>query len=228
MERSLVDTMLYEQNCTPQEARDRLGAFRFRGEDVFKSVSTLSGGELSRLKLCLLMDERINLLILDEPTNHLDIASREWIESAVENFDGALLFVSHDRYFIKKFANRIWTLENGNITDFRGDYDALLAKKAREAELYQVLKPEPKKPKKEKPKAPGGTKMASKRLGQVEREINKTETALSALDDEMTVHATDYVKLQDLSSQKEELELQLATLYEEWESLSLQLEDAAP
>jgi ATPase subunit of ABC transporter with duplicated ATPase domains len=228
MERSLVDTMLYEQNCTPQEARDRLGAFRFRGEDVFKSVSTLSGGELSRLKLCLLMDERINLLILDEPTNHLDIASREWIESAVENFDGALLFVSHDRYFIKKFANRIWTLENGSITDFRGDYDALLAKKAREAELYQVLKPEPKKPKKEKPKAPGGTKMASKRLGQVEREINKTETALSALDDEMTVHATDYVKLQDLSAQKEELELQLATLYEEWESLSLQLEDAAP
>ena len=69
------------------------------GEDVFKSVSTLSGGELSRLKLCMLMMDSINLLVLDEPTNHLDVSSREWIEEAVEAFDGALLFVSHDRYF---------------------------------------------------------------------------------------------------------------------------------
>lgn len=225
MERSLLDTMLYEQNCTPQEARDRLAAFRFRGEDVFKSVSTLSGGELSRLKLCLLMDERINFLILDEPTNHLDIVSREWIESAVAAFDGALLFVSHDRYFIKKFATRIWVLENGKITDFRGDYDAYLAKKARDLELRQVIRPESKKPKKERPKSPGGTRQASKRLTQVEREIGKTEGALAALDEEMSANATDYQKLQDLIGQKEPLEEQLAALYEEWESLSLQLEE---
>ena len=81
--RSLYDTMLYEKNCTPQMARDRLGAFLFQGEDVFKSVGNLSGGEQSRLRLCMLMDEKINLLILDEPTNHLDIASREWVEAAV-------------------------------------------------------------------------------------------------------------------------------------------------
>ncbi|MFU2433656.1 MAG: ribosomal protection-like ABC-F family protein, partial [Clostridiales bacterium] len=99
-ERNLVDTMLYsKRNITPQSARNRLAAFHFTGEDEFKSVSVLSGGELSRLKLCILMDEEVNLLILDEPTNHLDIASREWIEEAVESYDGTLLFVSHDRYF---------------------------------------------------------------------------------------------------------------------------------
>ena len=88
--------------------RNRLAAFNFRGEDVFKPVSALSGGEQSRLRLCMLMDEKINLLILDEPTNHLDVASREWIEEAVESYEGNLLFVSHDRYFIDKFATRIF------------------------------------------------------------------------------------------------------------------------
>ena len=117
-ERSLYDTMLYEKNCTPQAARDRLGAFLFQGEDVFKTVGNLSGGEQSRLRLCMLMDEKINLLILDEPTNHLDIASREWVEAAIEEFEGVLLFVSHDRYFIEKFAERIWLLEDGTIRDF--------------------------------------------------------------------------------------------------------------
>ena len=96
-ERTLYDTMLYEKNCSPQVARDRLGQFMFQGEDVFKTVGTLSGGEQSRLRLCMLMDEKINLLILDEPTNHLDIASREWVEAAIEEFEGVQLFVSHDR-----------------------------------------------------------------------------------------------------------------------------------
>lgn len=120
-ERNLVDTMIYDQDCSTQTARNRLAAFNFRGEDVFKPVSALSGGEQSRLRLCMLMDEKINLLILDEPTNHLDVASREWIEEAVESYEGNLLFVSHDRYFINRFATRIWMLENGQIIDFRGD-----------------------------------------------------------------------------------------------------------
>ena len=132
-ERSLVDTLIYAQDCTAQSARNRLAAFKFRGEDVFKPVSALSGGEQSRLRLCMLMDEKINLLVLDEPTNHLDIQSREWIEEAVEEYEGNLLFVSHDRYFIDRFASRIWLLENGQITDFCGTYQEFQAARARGA-----------------------------------------------------------------------------------------------
>ena len=163
-ERSLYDTMLYEAGCNAQQARDRLGKFLFQGEDVFKPVSVLSGGEQSRLRLCMLMDEKVNFLILDEPTNHLDLDSREWIEEAVEEFSGTLLFVSHDRYFINQFATRIWMLEDGKITDFKGDYQQWLAKKAREEELRNVLKPqnskkqekEEKREKKQKRRNPNG------------------------------------------------------------------------
>ena len=117
-ERNLVDTMIYDQDCSTQTARNRLAAFNFRGEDVFKPVSALSGGEQSRLRLCMLMDEKINLLILDEPTNHLDIASREWIEDAVADYEGNLLFVSHDRYFIKQFATQsgCWRTDTSPIS----------------------------------------------------------------------------------------------------------------
>ena len=110
--------MAAKKGLSAQSARNRLAAYDFRGEDVFKPVSVLSGGEQSRLRLCMLMDDEINFLILDEPTNHLDIDSREWIEEAVEAYDGTLLFVSHDRYFINRFATRIWELADGTITDY--------------------------------------------------------------------------------------------------------------
>ena len=235
-ERTLVDTMLWEQNCSPQEARDRLGAFRFRGDDVFKTVDTLSGGERSRLKLCMLMDERINLLILDEPTNHLDIASREWIESAVEQFDGALLFVSHDRYFINRFANRIWYLEDGKITDFRGGYEDWLAKKAREEELKNVLKPQSKqaraqerkekRPEKRAKKQPGGTKMLEKQRNAAEREIAKAEAQLEELAQAIDRCGADYQKMQELAEEQAAREAELEQLYQRWEELSLQIEGA--
>ena len=140
-ERNLVDTLLWELNCTPQEARDRLAAFNFRGEDVFKEVSTLSGGERSRLKLCMLMSQQINLLILDEPTNHLDVDSRDWIEGAVSQYEGNLIFVSHDRYFINQFAGRVWMLENRQISDFRGTYQEYLAWKDRQKAFAKGVQP---------------------------------------------------------------------------------------
>ena len=207
-ERSLVDTMLYDLDCTAQTARNRLAAFKFRGEDVFKPVSALSGGEQSRLRLCMLMDAKINLLILDEPTNHLDIQSREWIEEAVEEYEGNLLFVSHDRYFIERFASRIWLLEDGHITDFKGTYEEFQAARAR----GQFSKAAPAAPvqaakapaeKKEKPKRPGGTKMLEKEVA-----------------------AADYLKLQELYEQKEALEEEILKLYGRWEELSAQLEEA--
>lgn len=143
--RSCLDTMLYECRCQPQQARDRLAAFGFRGEDVLTPVSALSGGERSRLKLCMVMGSDINFLILDEPTNHLDIASREWMEDALSDYDEALLFVSHDRYFIEKFATRIWSAENGEMIDFRGGFDEFKAYRARQQVFAKIDKTEQKK-----------------------------------------------------------------------------------
>ncbi len=214
-ERSLYDTMLYEKNCTPQTARDRLGAFLFQGEDVFKQVGNLSGGEQSRLRLCMLMDEKINLLILDEPTNHLDIASREWVEAAIEEFEGVLLFVSHDRYFIEKFAERIWLLENGTIRDFPCGYQKYRSILEHEA----AAKPAPvveAKPKKEKPK--GGTKESEKLVRRLEREIEKQETAIAELDAKIEAAAADYQELTRLLGEKETAENDLMALMEQWEA----------
>ena len=213
-ERSLYDTMLYEKNCTPQTARDRLGAFLFQGEDVFKSVGNLSGGEQSRLRLCMLMDEKINLLILDEPTNHLDIASREWVEAAIEEFEGVLLFVSHDRYFIEKFAERIWLLEDGTIRDFKCGYSKYRSVIEHEAMLKAPVTAEP-KPRKEKPK--GGTKDAEKLVRRLEREIEKQEQLIAQLDAAIEVAAADYQELTRLLGEKETAESILMDLMEQWE-----------
>ena len=232
-ERSLVDTLIYEQDCTAQTARNRLAAFKFRGEDVFKPVSALSGGEQSRLRLCMLMDEKINLLILDEPTNHLDIQSREWIEEAVEEYEGNLLFVSHDRYFIDRFASRIWMLEDGHITDFRGTYQEYQAARARgtagksasDVQVSVEKAPEPKE-KKEKPKRPGGTKNLEKEVTAAERAVAKAEEQMYDLEQQIQEASADYLKLQELYEQREALEEEILKLYGTWETLSAQLEEA--
>ena len=214
-ERTLYDTMLYEKNCTPQVARDRLGQFMFSGEDVFKTVGTLSGGEQSRLRLCMLMDEKINLLILDEPTNHLDIASREWVEAAIEEFEGALLFVSHDRYFIEKFAERIWLLEDGEIRDFKCGYQKYRSIIEHEAAAKPVVVNTP-KPKKEKTK--GGTKETDKLIRRLEREIEKQEILVAEFDPKIDAAAADYQELSRLLAEKEEAEMVLLDLMEQWET----------
>ena len=226
-ERNLVDTMIYDQDCSTQTARNRLAAFNFRGEDVFKPVSALSGGEQSRLRLCMLMDEQINLLILDEPTNHLDIASREWIEEAVADYEGNLLFVSHDRYFIKQFATRIWMLEDGCITDFKGTFEEFRA--ARERAKNQAAAPvkaEPEKPKKEKPKRPGGTKELEKQVAAAERAVAKAEERQYELSLKAEEVASNYLELQKVYDEQKELEEEIAALYTKWETLAAELEEA--
>ena len=226
-DRNLVDTMLWAQNCSTQEARDRLAAFKFRGEDVFKQVSALSGGEQSRLRLCMLMDSRINLLILDEPTNHLDIDSREWIEEAVEEYGGNLLFVSHDRYFIEKFADRIWMLEDGQILDFKGTYSEFRAFRERQEQLKNArTAPEPVKTKEDKPRRPGGTKELEKQVRSAERAVEKVEVRLDEISGEMEEAASDYLRLQELYAELDALEDELAHLYAQWERLAAELEDA--
>ena len=227
-DRNLVDTMLYAQNCTTQEARDRLAAFRFRGEDVFKSVSALSGGEQSRLRLCMLMDSKINFLILDEPTNHLDISSREWIEDAVTAYGGNLLFVSHDRYFIEKFATRVWMLEDGKITDFKGGYTEFRALRERQAQLKSAQKQAaaPVQTREEKPRRTGGTKELEKQVRAAERAVEKAEIRLDELAGEMEAAASDYLRLQELYEERERIEDEVAHLYTQWEKLAAELEDA--
>ncbi len=214
-ERTLYDTMLYEKNLTPQAARDRLGAFLFQGEDVFKTVGSLSGGEQSRLRLCMLMDEKINLLILDEPTNHLDIASREWVECAIEEFEGVLLFVSHDRYFVEKFADRIWELECGKIRDFPCGYAKYRSILAHEA----AVAPAPVAPRKKEgeKKERSKDKDLEKLVRRLEREIDKQEERIRGLEADIAAASADYQELTRLLEQKEREDEILLELMAQWE-----------
>lgn len=213
--RSALDTMLYECKCQPQEARDRLASFGFRGEDVLTPVGALSGGEKSRLRLCMLMGSDINFLILDEPTNHLDISSREWMEDALSDYTETLLFVSHDRYFIEKFAQRIWYLNNGEITDFRGGYKDFCIWRERQAVFQQAEKEVKRKKEDKKPKAP----RTDRQLAKLERDIEKLENQIAELEAQEEEFAADYQKLMEIEAQKDALNEELMELYEKWEAL---------
>ena len=220
-ERTLYDTMLYEKNCTPQVARDRLGAFLFSGEDVFKTVGTLSGGEQSRLRLCMLMDDKINLLILDEPTNHLDVASREWIECAIEDYEGTLIFVSHDRYFVDKFATRVWELENGGIRDYPCGYAKYRSIKEHEA----MQRPVEKKEKTPKPARVLPEKELQKLVRRLEREISVQEQTVAELDKALAAASADYQELMRLTAEREAAEAKLEELMTQWETAASQIEE---
>jgi len=217
--RSMMDTLIYEDGVTPQTARNRLGAFKFQGEDVFTPVSVLSGGEQSRLRLCMLMKGDINLLILDEPTNHLDIWSREWMEEALEDYEEALLFVSHDRYFINRFATRIWTLENGAITDFHGTYEEYRNHLEQTARFEQIEKSKGQKQKQKKPERRGGPS-PEKQMAKLEKEIARFEGEKLELEEKEADYVSDYEALMEIAEQKAALETKLAELYEQWEALA--------
>ncbi len=213
-----LETMMYEARLQMGDARDRLGAFMFRGDDVFTKVSQLSGGEKSRLKLAIIMRSNLNLLILDEPTNHLDIAMREWVEDALSDYGEALLFVSHDRYFISKFATRIWELREGKLYDYRCGYERYLEIRERESEPNQkksAAAPQP-KPAKEK-KTSQYTK--DKQLSRLEREIAELEKKLDANEKAQEENASDYEKLIELGIEWDELHTALSDKYLEWEEL---------
>ena len=214
--RSALDTMLYDCRCQPQEARDRLAAFGFRGESVFTPVGTLSGGEKSRLRLCMLMGADINFLILDEPTNHLDIASREWMEDALSDYEQTLLFVSHDRYFIEKFATRIWALADGKITDFRGGYGDYCRWRERQEVFAQTERNTTRKKAVKKETSPNKERASAK----LEREIAKLEEKAAELERQCEEYSADYQKLMKLDAQKKALDDELMLLYEKWEELN--------
>ena len=223
-ERSLLDTMLYEKKgMTAQSARNRLAQYQFQGEDVFKSVSSLSGGELSRLRLCMLMDEQTSFLILDEPTNHLDIAAREWVEEAVEAFDGTLLFVSHDRYFINRFATRIWELSGGTVTDYPMGFTQYQSVKAQEKQ--EPPAPQEKKADTRPAKGNRSQQAARRQLTICENTIAKLESEIADLDGQMQQVGRDPDKLAEVYAKKLETENTLQEQMARWEELSLQLEE---
>ena len=217
--RNMVDTMLWEAKCDPQTARNRLAAFGFRGEDVFKTVSVLSGGEQSRLRLCILMRDDINFLMLDEPTNHLDLLSREWMEDALMDYSEALLFVSHDRWFIEKFATRIWCLHDGKIEDYRGGFAEWREYKARQEALQPPAKAAKSAAREEKPKKKTEPNR-DRRRQRIERDIERAEASLRDIEAEMEKNASDYQKLLELGAQKDAAEESLEALYAEWETLA--------
>ena len=236
--RNLIDTLIYDKNVSMQVARNRLGSFQFTGEQQMKTVDMLSGGEKSRLRLCELMYDPLNFLILDEPTNHLDLASREWIEEAVEAFDGTLLFVSHDRYFVERFATRVLYLEDGKLTDFIGSYSDFL-KYREKGELPETPAPTsqpkhkehdvttlddvPRPP--EKPKRTGGTKNLQKQLNTLEREISQLEQQSADLEQQMIDASSDSARLLGLMTEKEQCDEALAAKMDEWEAVAAELEE---
>lgn len=212
--------------------RNLLAAFLFTGEEVFKKISSLSGGERARVSLAKLMLSKANLLILDEPTNHLDIVSKEILENAIKNFEGSVLYVSHDRYFINQTATRILNLKNGNLLNYIGNYDYYLEKRdvveklaqentsskdtivtsqSSSKESWQANKEEQARIKKQK-----------RLIEECENDIEKFEKRLKEIDELFLDREiqSNLEKLMKIQKEKEEIEEKLSTLYEKWEDLA--------
>ena len=221
---------------TETEIRNMLAAFLFTGDDVFKLISALSGGERGRVSLAKLMLSEANFLILDEPTNHLDIASKEILEEALNSYTGTVFYVSHDRYFINQTATRILDLTNQAIVNYIGDYDYYLEKKE---ELTRIYAPAADAAAPEETAAPSeasSTKLDWKaqkeeqaRLRKKENELKKTEKRIeeletrdSEIDEEMSKPevATNVAECVKLSKEKAEIAAELEELYEKWEELA--------
>jgi len=230
---SVLDEIWNDFKLTPEvEIRNRLGAFLFSGDDVKKTVGMLSGGERARLLLAKLSMENNNFLILDEPTNHLDIDSKEVLENALIDFDGTLLFVSHDRYFINRVATQVLELSEEGSTLYLGDYDYYLEKKA-ELEALAAAQAEA---------VPVSTmeevasndyhlqKQNQKELRKITRRIEQLEAEMEELDQKIqditeTMHSTnDAADLVQLQSELDQLTVQQEAVMEEWAELSEQVE----
>lgn len=226
---SLLDTVVAELKITEPMARNRLGQFHFSGEDVFKPVSALSGGEKSRLKLAIVMYNQINMLVLDEPTNHLDIASREWIEETLEQFDGTMLFVSHDRYFINRFATRVWSIEDGALVDFKGTYGEYRAYLERQAQLEQIRRATAANAGHSKRNLSSGSparqrKNTERKLREAEKNIAEAEECIRAIEAEMENNPNDHELLTKLYNEETAEKERLDALYAQWERLSEELD----
>ena len=233
---TVLDELWNDFKLTPEvEIRNRLGAFLFSGDDVKKSVGMLSGGEKARLLLAKLSMENNNFLILDEPTNHLDIDSKEVLENALIDFDGTLLFVSHDRYFINRVATKVMEISEDGATIYLGDYDYYLEKKSELEELAR-LEAEGNQVSEEVQVASAGAsdyqaqkanqkemRKLSRRIEQIENELETIEERLEEISAAM-LETNDVAELSDLQKELDDLTVSQEALMEEWSDLSEQLE----
>ena len=230
---SVLDELWNDFKLTPEvEIRNRLGAFLFSGDDVKKTVGMLSGGERARLLLAKLSMENNNFLILDEPTNHLDIDSKEVLENALIDFDGTLLFVSHDRYFINRVATQVLELSEEGSTLYLGDYDYYLEKKA-ELEALAAAQAEAVPVSSNEEVISNDyhlQKQNQKELRKITRRIEQLEAEMEELDQKIqditeTMHSTnDAADLVQLQSELDQLTVQQEAVMEEWAELSEQVE----
>lgn len=239
--KSVLNELWDEHPTTPEkDIRSILGSFLFTGDDVEKSVSSLSGGEKARLALAKLSLHRDNFLVLDEPTNHLDIDSKEVLENALIDFDGTLLFVSHDRYFINRLATAVVELSEEGSTLYLGDYDYYIEKKAQQEELQQLAEAA------EQDKQIGGNasltnknhreinketqkkvRQLSRRIEALENEMAELEQAIEAIELQLTEPEVfgDHIQVQELNGKLTALQTRNEQLLTEWEEKSIELEE---
>jgi ATP-binding cassette, subfamily F, member 3 len=235
--RTVLETLLHDQPMGEESARSLLGRFLFSNDDVFKTVSALSGGERSRLALARLTLESANVMVLDEPTNHLDIQAREALESALTSYEGTILFVSHDRYFIDRIANQVWAIENGTIQEYLGNYTDMLRERERRnlndstpervvAEPASVAPPR-NLDRRDQRQLEKTVREVQKRLSAAERRVSKLEEQLNNLSDELS-RATieqDMGRVATLGTAYEAAQTELETAYEEWSAAGVELDE---
>ena len=218
---------------TETEIRNMLAAFLFTGDDVFKEISALSGGERGRVSLAKLMLSEANFLILDEPTNHLDIASKEILEEALNSYTGTVLYVSHDRYFINQTATRILELTNQAVVNYIGDYDYYLDKKEELTEKYAPIQEavqeetndtssEGKLTWQQQKEEQARKRKQENELKKVEKRIDELETRDKEIDETLVLPdvCTNVGKCAELSREKDKIQEELEELYEKWETLA--------
>ena len=214
-ESTIYDEVRYAfKDMTPQEVRTLLGSFNFKGDDVFKVIKDLSGGEKVRVSLCKILNTKPNLLILDEPTNHLDIINKETILKLLNSYKGTLIIVSHDRYLIDKVCNKVLLIENNKATLYNYGYKEYLEKRSNFNEEMVVNKV--KSVKKEKKKD------NSKAIKEIESEITRLENKVKELNNEMLKESVymDNIKSRDILNQIDSLKVLLDKKISEWEDLN--------
>lgn len=218
----LEDYMATYPFLTNQEARKDLGAFMFSGSDVDKKLNVLSGGEVVRLGLCKILKMKPNFLILDEPTNHMDIVSKETIEKMLKGYKGTIVFVSHDRYFVRKISDSLLVLENGEATYYPYGYNQYMAKK--EDKKYEV-RIEVKK--EEKVNVNKDKNALKKELAKVEKEIAEHEEKIKVINEQFELEEiySDFMKTRELEDELENLDDELQILMRKWEELLSVIED---